>query len=142
MKTFKIVALQIIEQDRAKNIPLADGLIINKEDDKGSWIIEAYIDEQYQALFEDIRSRKEKIEVRVIITHAANDPAPFTVRVHAVKPVGDHISVLFIGILSKRRDEYLELMLDDLIKEGLSGEPLLVEFKKRMKMPQQAEGKS
>ncbi|WP_186306437.1 YwpF-like family protein [Siminovitchia fortis] len=137
MKTFKIVALQIVDDQReAKNIPLTDGLIINKENEEGSWIIEAYIDNRFQSYFESIHEKGEPFEIRVIITHAANDPAPFTVSIHSIRPVKDHISVLFTGRLSKRRNEYLELLLDDLIKEGLSGETLLKEFKARMRMKQ------
>ncbi|VEF46495.1 YwpF [Bacillus freudenreichii] len=137
MKTFKIVALQVIdEQKHAKNIPLTDGLIINKENEEGSWIIEAYVADRFQSYFESIQEENTPFEIRVIITHAANDPAPFTVSIHSIRPVKDHISVLFIGRLSKRRNEYLELLLDDLIKEGLSGEKLLMEFKARMRMKQ------
>lgn len=137
MKTFKIVALQVIDDhQKAKNIPLTDGLIINKENDEGSWIIEAYVENRFLSYFESIHEKGDSFEIRVIITHAANDPAPFTVSIHSIKPVKDHISVLFTGRLSKRRNEYLELLLDDLIKEGLSGEELLTEFKARMRMKQ------
>ncbi len=137
MKTFKIVALQILgDQHEAKNIPLTDGLIINKENEEGSWIIEAYVDNKFHSYFKSIDEKREPFEIRVIITHAANDPAPFTVSIHSIRPVKDHISVLFTGRLSKRRNEYLELLLDDLIKEGFSGEKLLNEFKARIRMKQ------
>ncbi|WP_018706555.1 YwpF-like family protein [Siminovitchia fordii] len=137
MKTFKIVALQIVDDHlETKNIPLTDGLIINKENEEGSWIIEAYVDNRFQSYFESIHEKGEPFEIRVIITHAANDPAPFTVSIHSIKQVKDHISVLFIGRLSKRRNEYLELLLADLIKEGLSGEELLKEFRARIRIKQ------
>ncbi|MBM7714513.1 hypothetical protein JOC94_001485 [Bacillus thermophilus] len=134
MKTFKIVALQVLEEKQAKNIPLKDGLIINKENEDGSWVIEAFIDAQYKPYFEELREQNMPLEIRVIITHAANDPAPFTVKIHQIVDMEEHISVLFSGRLSKRRNEYLELLLDDLIKEGLEGEELLTEFKARMKI--------
>ncbi|MCR2821394.1 YwpF-like family protein [Lederbergia panacisoli] len=133
MKTFKIVALHIYEEKRATNIPLKDGLIINKENEDGVWIIEAYIEKQYIGHFQKRFDNEESFEIRVIITHAANDPAPFTVKVHTIQVLDDHISVLFQGRLSKRRNEYPEILLDDLIKEGLSGDQLLEEFRKRMK---------
>jgi len=137
LKTFKIVALQVLEDEgHAENIPLTDGLIINKENSEASWIIEAYVSNAFKPYFESIKEKNEPFEVRVIITHAANDPAPFTVKIHTIKPVKDYISVLFTGRLSKRRNEYLELLLDDLIKEGLTGEELLNEFKARMRMKQ------
>ncbi|MFD1706839.1 YwpF family protein [Siminovitchia sediminis] len=141
MKTFKIVALQVIDDLHSKNIPLTDGLIINKESEDGSWIIEAYVEKRFESYFTSFKEKDEPFEIRVIITHAANDPAPFTVKIHSIKHVKDHVSILFIGKLSKRRNEYLELLLDDLIKEGLSGEQLLKEFKARMRMKQPAEKK-
>ncbi|MBS4218931.1 hypothetical protein KHA96_11455 [Bacillus sp. FJAT-49711] len=133
MKTFKIVALHIYENKKATNIPLEDGLIINKENEDGVWIIEAFIEKQYIEHFQKRFDHEEKFEIRVIITHAANDPAPLTVKVHTIQVLDDHISVLFEGRLSKRRNEYPEILLDDLIKEGLSGDQLLEEFRKRMK---------
>ncbi|MBS4178081.1 YwpF-like family protein [Lederbergia citrea] len=136
MKTFKIVALQMLKEHKAENIPLTDGLIINKENEDGFWIIEAFIDEKYEELFQKKYDSKEIFEIRVIITHAANDPAPFTVKVHTIKRVDHRISVLFEGRLSKRRNDYSELLLDDLIKEGFSGEKLIEEFKRRMKTKQ------
>lgn len=134
MKTFKIVALQILEKKESKNIPLKDGLIVNKENDDGSWVIEAFVDAQYKPYFDSLRENNRPLEIRVIITHAANDPAPFTVKIHKIVDMNDHISVLFTGRLSKRRNEYLELLLDDLIKEGLEGQALLAEFKARMRI--------
>lgn len=133
LKTFKIVALQIYADKKAINIPLNDGLIINKENEDGVWIIEAFIEKQYMEQFQKRYENQEAFEIRVVITHAANDPAPFTVKVHTIQVLGDYISVLFEGRLSKRRNEYPEILLDDLIKEGFSGEQLLEEFRKRMK---------
>lgn len=134
MKTFKIVALQILEEKQVKNIPLKDGLIINKENDDGSWVIEAFVDDQYKSYFESLRENNMPLEIRVIITHAANDPAPFTVKIHQIVAMNGHVSVLLVGRLRKRRNEYLELLLDDLIKEGLEGQELLAEFKARMRI--------
>lgn len=133
MKTFKIVALQVLESTRTKNIPLTDGLIINKENEDGMWVIEAYIDIKYESFFQKKQEDREDFEISVIITHAGNDPAPFTVKVHTIKRLEDHISVLFQGKLSMRRNEYSELLLDDLIKDGFGGNQLIEEFKKRMK---------
>ncbi|MBS4195825.1 YwpF-like family protein [Lederbergia citri] len=133
MKTFKIVALQIYEEKKATDIPLKDGLIINKENEDGYWIIEAFVDKQYIGHFQKRHESQELFEIRVIITHAANDPAPFTVKVNTLQVLGENISVLFEGRLSKRRNEYPEMLLDDLIKEGLSGDQLIEEFRNRMK---------
>lgn len=133
MKTFKIVALQVVDAQSAEKIPLTDGLIINKENNDGMWIIEAYIDKKYEELFQKKKDANQTFEISVIITHAANDPAMFSVKVHTVRRLETHITVLFEGKLSMRRNEYSELILDDLIEEGFSGEKLMAEFKKRMK---------
>jgi len=44
MKTFKLVSLQFIEDQDAKDIDFIDGLIINKEDEKRTWLIELFTD--------------------------------------------------------------------------------------------------
>jgi hypothetical protein len=134
LKTFKIVALQIMEEEQPKNIPLQDGLIINKENEESSWVIEAFIDAGHKPYFEMLQQKNEPLEIRVVITHAANDPAPFTVRIHRIQDMDEDVSILFIGRLSKRRNEYLELLLDDLIRKGFKGEELLTEFKARMRI--------
>ncbi|MBS4206775.1 YwpF-like family protein [Bacillus sp. FJAT-50079] len=135
MKTFKIVALQTFEDMKPINIPLTDGLIINKENDHGDWIIEAFIDQSLAPLFQKKWEEDRPFEIRVVITHAANDPAPFTAKIHKIRPVGERISVLFDGKLSKLRNEYSEHILEGLISEGFTGEALMIEFKKRMKKP-------
>ncbi|MEK3888488.1 YwpF-like family protein [Bacillus sp. FSL K6-3431] len=133
MKTFKVVALQVLGSTGAQDLPLTDGLIINKENEDGMWIIESFIDKKYEALFQQKRESNEDFKIRVIITHAANDPATFTVKVNTVKRLDTHISVLFEGKLNRRRNEYSELLLNNLIKDGYSGEDLIQEFKKGMK---------
>lgn len=134
MKTFKIVALQIIEDNNLKDIPLMDGLIINKEDEKQTWLIEAYIDAQYYDYFSQAQQKNGDIDIQVVITHEANDPAPFKTHIHSINKLGNCISVLFEGHLKAERNEYAELILSKLLAEGLSGEALLREFKQRMRV--------
>ena len=140
MKTFKIVTLQILENKYARDIPLTDGLIINKENEDQEWIIEAYIDKKFEDLFQKRYQENKTFEIRVIITHPANDPASFIVNVHTIKRLENHISVLFEGQLSRRRSDYSELLLEDLVKEGYSGEELTKEFKLRIKAKQPVAG--
>lgn len=64
MKTFKLISLQIVEGADLKDIELQDGLIINKEDDLSSWLIEAYISKSYLDYF---KSGDEMI-VQVVIS--------------------------------------------------------------------------
>ncbi|MFK4998766.1 YwpF family protein [Bacillus sp. N9] len=56
-------------------------------------------------------------------------------KINTIRPIGERISVLFDGKLSKLRNEYSEYILAGLIHEGFSGEALMEEFKKRMKNP-------
>ena len=44
MKTFKIAGFYLAWQGDAQEIELLDGLIINREDDKRSWLIELFVD--------------------------------------------------------------------------------------------------
>ncbi|MFS0613497.1 YwpF family protein [Bacillus subtilis] len=136
MKSFKIIALQLIDQQQAIEIPLTDGLVINMESEDGDWIIEAYIDKKFKERFQAKWENKDTFEIRVVITHPGNDPAPFTVKIITIREIGSHISVLFQGTLRKRRNEYPELLLNDLLKEGYSGDLLMTEFKKRMRAKQ------
>lgn len=134
LKTFKIVALQVLEEQQAVNIPLTDGLTINKESEDGVWIIEAFIEKKYGDIFKQRFEQNESFEIRVVITHAANDPAPFTVTIYTIREFINHMSILLEGRLSRKRHEYSALLLDELINEGYTGEQLIEEFKKRMKL--------
>lgn len=132
MKTFKIVALQVIDNQQKINIPLSDGLVINKENNREEWIVEAYISKDYAQVFEKMKN-ENAFEIRVIITHHENDPAPFNVHIYSIKYLKEHISVLFEGTLIERRKDFSELLLSDLMKEGFTGDELLKEFKRRLK---------
>src|SRR5690606_26215162 len=131
-----IVTLQIIEEENMiKDIELVDGLIINKENEQKTWLIEAFIKKDYIDYFRKAEEKKEEMNIQVIITNPANDPAPFRVHIHSIKEIDDHISILFEGFLTPVRNEYAELLLDELISEGYSGTELMAIFKKRMQSP-------
>jgi hypothetical protein len=133
MKTFKIISLHIVEEHQLRNIELIDGLIINKEDENRTWLIEAFIDGAYYDYFRDLQQQPNDIEVQVVITHAANDPALFTCHIRCVKKMDEHLSILFEAKLKKARSEYAELLLQNLVDEGLSGQTLVNTFKEKMK---------
>lgn len=48
MKTFKLVSLHVETKEEFLEVPLEDGLIINKEDERSSWLIEAYTNQSFQ----------------------------------------------------------------------------------------------
>jgi hypothetical protein len=131
MKTFKLISLQIIDDSDALDITLYDGLIINKEDERNRWLIEAYVDSNYHDYFTQLLESEKETPVQVVISKKENDPATFTTRVLSVKKIDGRLSVLFEGFL-KRSKNYAELLLSDLIEKGLSGEELLNEFREKM----------
>ncbi|MGE6257898.1 YwpF-like family protein [Heyndrickxia sporothermodurans] len=133
MKTFKIVSLQILEDGNILNIPLEDGLIINKEDGKMTWLIEAYTDKQFYDYFRLAQQKTTDLDVQVVITHEGNDPAPFSTHIRSIKAFEKHISVLLEGHLNVKRSKYAERLLSELVQEGYTGENLVIEFQNRMK---------
>ncbi|MDG5471213.1 YwpF family protein [Jeotgalibacillus sp. ET6] len=134
MKTFKLVNLKIAEEDSVRSFHLFDGLIINKEDDKQTWILEAFLEDTELDYFKNAQQNREDLEVLAVISSEKNDPASFYAHVHNVRHIGDKISVLFTGNLRNQRNEYAENLLDHLVsKSDLTGNELLHEFRTQMK---------
>ncbi|WP_028782557.1 YwpF-like family protein [Thalassobacillus devorans] len=135
MKTFKLVSLDLVEEKAEditqRRIKLIDGLIINREDDKGRWVIEAYVDQSYQSFFEEYVKSEEELLVQVKITKETNQPATFLVNAIDTNIISDNMNVLFMGTIVDRRQDQIEKTLKLLIEEGYQGEELLEEFKKR-----------
>jgi hypothetical protein len=133
VKTFKLISLQIVEDSALVDVILEDGLIINREDDQNSWILEAYTDQTHLSFFQNAHDTKQDIFVKVVITKKENDPATFITKVKTVKQLGGQISILFEGKLKRHKNNYAETLLDHLLQKGLDGNALMVEFKDKMK---------
>ena len=133
MKSFKLVALEVVEDGNSVEVPLEDGLIINKENERASWLLEAYTDLTLYDYFKKIREENREVIVQAVITKTDNDPAFFQTKVVSLNKFENHMSVLFEGQLRRNRSDYSELLLDSLIEKGLGGQPLLEEFKDKMK---------
>ncbi|MUK90252.1 hypothetical protein GMD78_17910 [Ornithinibacillus sp. L9] len=134
MKTFKLQALQILENEYEelvkKSITLYDGLIINREDEQNRWVIEAYVQSDYKDYFTNLRDKNEEIMVEVVITKESNDPATFITSIIGINDIGgERINVLFMGTIIDKRKSKIEEMLRKLIDEGYQGEELLEKFK-------------
>ena len=132
MKTFKLVSLQLIPEDgEPENIEIVDGLIINKENEASTWLIEALMnDEQYELVKEQLDGKEDSsFIVSCIITKKDNTPAFFEAFFENARVMEDYVSVLFIGKLRNRRREMAELLLDDLIDEGFTGAELKSAFR-------------
>jgi hypothetical protein len=132
MKTFKLVGLSVIDEGmHRRDIPFIDGLIINKEDGQNHWLVEAYLDDEYEPVFAGLRERTE-FQLQVTITNPGNDPANMLVAVRSITKMNGHISVLMEGLMIPRRTHLAEVVLAGLVEKGLQGEALLQEFRQQM----------
>lgn len=132
MKTFKLISMQLADDDALVDIPMEDGLIINKEDDKGTWLVEVFTDHKYIPYFQDACDNDKEIIVQVVITKRENDPAAFATKVCCVKKLKSHASILLTGKLTKPKSDYPEKLLEYLMDKGLSDDELLAEFKEKI----------
>ncbi|MEN2766627.1 YwpF family protein [Ornithinibacillus xuwenensis] len=136
MKTFKLKSLQVIESENEeiskKDTTLVDGLIINREDDKSNWLIEAFLEVDYLDYFNELRQRQEQVLVEVRISKDTNDPATFITTIDSLNNINDYISVILIGTIVDKRKSKIEEMLGELIEQGYQGEELLERFKKQL----------
>ncbi|MBB5324186.1 hypothetical protein HNQ34_001279 [Anoxybacillus tepidamans] len=133
MKTFKLVGLQVVHGDvHQEEIPLIDGLIINKEDGKNRWLIETYIDKRYEPLFTELQKDHNEFRLQVIISDINNDPANMIASVRSITPLNNHLSVLMDGLLVRNKTDLAETVLAGLVEQGLQGEALLKEFKHQL----------
>ncbi|MEC1520699.1 YwpF family protein [Neobacillus niacini] len=133
MKTFKLVALEVVEDGNSIEVPLEDGLIINKENERASWLLEAYTDLSLYDYFQKIHEQSREVIVQAVITKRENDPAYFQTKIASLHKFQNHVSVLFEGRLRRNRSDYSELLLDSLLEKGLGGQALLEEFRDKMK---------
>ena len=133
MKTFKMLSLGIEKEDQVTDYPVHDGIIINQENNERSWILEMLVDLSHRETFESLKQTKDTLAVHVVISYPGNEPAPFEVVVHAVKVMGDHISVLMKGTLKRARRKYAETLLSELLEDGLEGQELLDRFETDMR---------
>jgi len=133
MKTFKLYSLDVVEDDSSVEVPLMDGLILNKEDDQSTWLLEAYTDLSLYDYFKKISEQNRDIIVEAVITKKENAPAFFQTKICSLLKFEKYISVLFEGHLRRNKSDYSELLLDSLMQKGLEGEELLKEFKEKMK---------
>lgn len=133
MKSFKLISLQIITENRQLvDVELVDGLIINKEN--GSWIAEALVKEtHYNDLKNYLPTENEDVRIQAVITKKENDPAVFKTILKTKKLVDGHVSLLFVGTLQNTRNKYAELLLEDLVKKGFTGDQLIKEFKEKIR---------
>ncbi|PIC04333.1 hypothetical protein CS060_10440 [Anoxybacillus flavithermus] len=130
VKTFKLVALTLLH-DQKQDIPLIDGLMINKEDENKRWLIEAYVEQTYRELFTSLKESGTTFDALVTISRKTNDPAHVRATVRSVTMMGERMSILMDAVIIKRSN-LAEVVLEDLVQRGLHGETLLQQFKEQM----------
>lgn len=133
MKTFKMLSLAVVDGDQLVDYPLHDGLIINQENSQRSWVLEMLVDQKHESVFLDMQQTGKVYDVKVVISYPGNEPATFEVIIHAVKTIGEHVSVLMKGTLKRARRKYAETLLSELLEDGLKGQELLERFETDMR---------
>lgn len=133
MKTFKMISFELLLGDHGETVQMLDGIIINQENSHKMWILEMFLETDYQEQFEKLKQDGTLIEAKVVISYPGNEPAAFLLAVDTVHQVGDRLSVLLKGRLKRQRSEYAEQLLGELIGMGLTGDALLERFEKDMK---------
>lgn len=139
MKTFKLCSLAVLfdneskeeHYDGGKEIPLVDGLIINKEEAHKNWLLDAVVTEEWKDFFDEYKQSERQFMAEVTITKKTNDPATLVCQVISVQSLKKHVSVHLEGILVVKKDDLSDMLLKNLLKEGLTGEELFQEFKRR-----------
>ncbi|MBU9721393.1 MULTISPECIES: YwpF-like family protein [Bacillaceae] len=141
MKTFKLCSLAVLFDDeqnhssenRGKDIPLVDGLIINKEEARKNWLIDAVVTPDWKSFFEDYLQNEQQFMAEVTITRKTNDPATLVCDVKGIRDLHDNVSIHLDGTLVVKKDDLSDMLLKNLIDEGYEGEALFQEFKRRKK---------
>jgi hypothetical protein len=135
MKTYRLYSLNILHgQDRGvlqKDIQIEDGLIIDMEQNGKKWLVDVKVDEKDQPLFEEYYRDKEKLLIEVVITSPSNYPATMVAKVRKITQLNKKVSILLDGLLIIRKDDILDVILQGIVEEGLTGEELIAEFKQR-----------
>ena len=134
MKTFKLVSLQLLPNNQSPtDIELLDGLIINKENEASSWLIEALVTYDQYDLFEEKTAGLDKLTVSCIITKKDNLPAYFEATITGIRKMDGFVSILLRGMIRNHRRENVEFLLDTLVDEGYNGEDLKNAFKEGLR---------
>lgn len=133
MKTFKAVRFQIVNKHgRIIEYELEDGVIINKEESGTGWLLEIVISNEHYETFREYQDNEQLLDIRVVITRPANDPALFESTVKSIKNFKTTMSIVFECHIYTLRQQYAESLLEQLIDDGLSGEELKKSFNRMM----------
>lgn len=133
MKSFKAVRFQIVsESGGVTEYELEDGVIINKENSGTGWLLEIVISDFHYETMKAYMEDETLLDIRVVITRPANDPALFDATIKNISRLEHSISIVFECHIYTLRQVYAESLLEQLIDEGLTGEELKKSFNRMM----------
>lgn len=130
LKTFKLRKLVVLDYDKGlegTEVELIDGLIINREDDYDTWLIEGFINRNYWNYFED--KKHEELMVQATITKESNEPASFITKMTEMHEIGEQMNVMLMGKIIDKQKKDVEQLLTALVEDGYEGEELIQKFK-------------
>lgn len=131
MKTFRLTSFFILKEDSDHSefieVPLVDGLIINREDSSGKWLLEALVTEDTSAEVKPLLENTD-VKIEVTITKRTNPPAAFLAKLKSINKFEHHISILLDAVIIRDKEDVSDIILKNLIAEGYGGEQLLDRF--------------
>lgn len=141
MKTFRLCSLTILfdeppQEDttvKGTEIPILEGLIINKEEAEKNWLMEAIVEKNWATYFHEYVNNKQTLLAEVTITKRTNDPATLYCHVNDVHELEEHLSIHIEGRLVATKEDLSDMLLRNLLDEGFTGEELYTEFRRRKK---------
>ena len=103
-----------------------------KEESGTGWLLEIVISNEHYETFKEYQDNEQLLDIRVVITRPANDPALFESTVKSIKNFKTTMSIVFECHIYTLRQQYAESLLEQLIDDGLSGEELKKSFNRMM----------
>ncbi|WP_018921805.1 YwpF family protein [Salsuginibacillus kocurii] len=135
MKTFRLKGLELVflkdESPVHESISYKEGLVINREEGTGWWLVDAVISPKYRERFNTLLESQEPFVMEVTITDENNDPATMIGHVREIHELSEELGVLFDAKMAIQQEDVFNFILETLIADGYSGDALLEEFKNR-----------
>ncbi len=135
MKTYRLYSLRILTGHQngftQQDIPIEEGLIINMDDTGKKWLVDAVTEKDQKHFFEEITKENDTLLIEVVITRPNNNPATMVAKIRKITELSSKLSVLIDGLMVVQKEDIVELILQGIVREGISGEKLLHEYKKR-----------
>ncbi|KYG26630.1 YwpF family protein [Alkalihalobacillus trypoxylicola] len=135
MKTFKLYSISLLKgiNGKVQQFPLTieQGLIINMENSRRTWLIEAVVDKEHLTFFKEVHAEDKDLLINVVITSKDNYPATMVTKVSEITKMSKGLSILMKGKLVLGKDEVLDDVVNDLVGQDYHGNHFIEEFKQR-----------